>query len=182
MLSPAPKPLPDMLSDHILTQAQDTFAQHRAQKTCGQILGDIDQPLNSACRRWPGCIARPACRHQLGSRLCPQHSHYGSPMETSRPPCDGASANPTFCRALLPPPASAGKQCVGDVSVIHPGSATVCSAAAKTDSGAATLQDADETSQYWRYGAGCYQLVPVTLETCSRLGRPFMAVLISYIS
>jgi hypothetical protein len=41
---------------------------------------------------------------------------------------------------------------VGDVSVIHPGSATVCSAAAKTDSGAAALRDADKITSEVRSG------------------------------
>jgi hypothetical protein len=66
---------------------------------------------------------------------------------------------------------------VGDVSVIHPGSATYCAAAAKTDGGAAAQRDADKTSQYRRYGAGFYRLVPLTVETCGRLGRPFMDLL-----
>jgi hypothetical protein len=65
-------------------------------------------PLNSACRLWPGCVAWPAGRHRPGWRQCPQHSHCSSLMETSGPPCVGASANPTFRPALLPPPASAG--------------------------------------------------------------------------
>jgi hypothetical protein len=84
------------------------------------------------------------------------------------------------------PPASAsenllfsleGQQCVGDVPVIHPGSATYCAAASKTDGGAAAWWDADKTSQYRRYGAGCYRFVPLTVETCGRLGRPFMDLL-----
>jgi hypothetical protein len=70
-----------------------------------------------------------------------------------------------------------GKQCVGDVSVIHLGSATYCAAAAKTDGGAAAQRDADKTSQYRRYGVGCYLFVPLTVETCGRLGRPFMDLL-----
>jgi hypothetical protein len=70
-----------------------------------------------------------------------------------------------------------GQQCVGDVSVIHPGSVTYCTVAAKTDGGAAAWRDADKTSQYRRYGAGCYRFVPLTVETCGRLGRPFMDLL-----
>jgi hypothetical protein len=66
---------------------------------------------------------------------------------------------------------------VGDVSVIHPGSATYCAAAAKTDGGAAARRDADKTSHYRRYGAGCFWFVPLTVQTCGCLGRPFMDLL-----
>jgi hypothetical protein len=38
------KPLPDPLSDHTLTQAQHTYARHRAQSTYDKLLQDVDQP------------------------------------------------------------------------------------------------------------------------------------------
>jgi hypothetical protein len=70
-----------------------------------------------------------------------------------------------------------GQQCVGDVSVIHPGASTYCAVAAKTDGGAATRQDADETALYRGYGAGCYRFVPLTVETFGRLGKPLMKLI-----
>jgi hypothetical protein len=246
---PELEPLPDPLSDHTLTQAQYTYARHRAQSTYKELLWDIDQPpqlrpqtlarLRSlACRSasaWLEAVPaafplrlsdgdfRAALRRLLGESNLPQ----------------GARAAPCFCRALigstdaeyaltchapnalrvlhhdeivdvvrralrrggLPstkepglvvlhpsamgprPPAGArgdllfsleGEQSVGDVSVIHPGSATYCAAAATTGGGAAAQRDADQTSQCRRYRAGCYRFVPLTVETCSRLGRPFM--------
>jgi hypothetical protein len=83
------------------------------------------------------------------------------------------------CRVLrLEPLLPERASCVWcDVSVIQPGSATYCAAAARTDGGAASRRDADKTYQYQRYGAGCYQFVLLTVETCSRLGRPFMDLL-----
>jgi hypothetical protein len=38
------EPLPDPLSDHTLTQAQHTYARHRAQSTYDKLLRDADQP------------------------------------------------------------------------------------------------------------------------------------------
>jgi hypothetical protein len=70
-----------------------------------------------------------------------------------------------------------GQQCVGDVSVIHPGASTYCAVAAETDGGAATQRDADKTALYRGYGAGCYRFVPLTLEALSRLGKPLMKLI-----
>ena len=67
-----------------------------------------------------------------------------------------------------------GEQCVGDVTVVHPGAITYCRVAATTDGGAAAVRDADKSSQYRRYGAGCYRFIPLTVETFGRLGKPFM--------
>jgi hypothetical protein len=243
------EPLPDPLSDHTLTQAQHTYARHRAQSTYDALFRDVDQPpqlrmqtlarLRSvACRSASAWLeAVPTAfplRHSDGDFWAALRRRLG---ESNLP--QGAPAAPCFCKALigstdaehaltchapnalrvlrhdeivdvvrralhrgvLPstkepglailharalgprPPAGArgdllfsleGQQCVGDVSAIHPGSATYCAAAEKTDGGAAALRDADKTSQYRRYGAGCYRFVPLTVGTCSRLGRPFM--------
>jgi hypothetical protein len=62
---PAPKPLPDPFSDHTLTQAQHAYVRHRSQKTT-KSSGTTINPLNSACKRWPGCKVWPAGRHRLG--------------------------------------------------------------------------------------------------------------------
>jgi hypothetical protein len=67
-----------------------------------------------------------------------------------------------------------GQQCMGDVSVIHPGASTYCAVAAKTDGGAAAQRDADKTALYQGCGAGCYRFVPLTVETFGRLGKPLM--------
>jgi hypothetical protein len=39
-----------------------------------------------------------------------------------------------------------GQQCLGDVSVIHPGASTYCVVAAKTNGGAAARRDAAKTA------------------------------------
>jgi hypothetical protein len=70
-----------------------------------------------------------------------------------------------------------GQQCVGDVSVIHPGASTYCAVAAKTDGGAAARRDAAKTALYRGYGAGCYRFVPLTVETFGRLGQPLMKLI-----
>jgi hypothetical protein len=74
-----------------------------------------------------------------------------------------------------------GQQCVGDVSVIHPGASTYCAVAAKTDGSTATRRDADKTALYRGYGAGCYRFVPLTVDTFGRLGKPLMKF-ITYVS
>jgi hypothetical protein len=53
-----------------------------------------------------------------------------------------------------------GEQWVGDVSIIQPGAATHRAAAAQTDGSAAARRDLEKTSQYRRYGPGCYHFVP----------------------
>jgi hypothetical protein len=70
-----------------------------------------------------------------------------------------------------------GQQCVGGVSVIHPGASTYCAVAAKTDGGAATRWDADKTALNRGYGVGCYRFVPLTVETFGRLGKPLMKLI-----
>jgi hypothetical protein len=70
-----------------------------------------------------------------------------------------------------------GQQCVGDVSVIHPGASTYCAVAAKTDGGAAARRDAAKTALYRGYGAGYYRFVPLTVETFGRLGQPLMKLI-----
>jgi hypothetical protein len=66
-----------------------------------------------------------------------------------------------------PPPRARGdllfsleeQQCVGDISVVHPGASRYCAATATTDGGAAAGRDAEKTTLYWGYGAGCYRFV-----------------------
>jgi hypothetical protein len=70
-----------------------------------------------------------------------------------------------------------GEQWVGGVSIIHPRAATYCAAAAQTDGSAAARRDVEKTSQYQRYGAGCYHFVPLTVETYGRLGEPLMKLI-----
>jgi hypothetical protein len=67
-----------------------------------------------------------------------------------------------------------GEQCIGNVSIMHPGAATYRTAAAQTDGGAAARRDVDKTSQYGGYGPGCYHFVPLTVGTYRRLGKPFI--------
>jgi hypothetical protein len=71
------------------------------------------------------------------------------------------------CRYLLL--SLEGQQCVGDVSVIHPGASTYSAVAAKTDSSAAARRDADKTALYRGYGAGCYRFVDTFGRHCGHL-------------
>jgi hypothetical protein len=87
---------------------------------------------------------------------------------SARPPA-GARANLLFSLE--------GEQWVGDVSIIHPGAATYRAATAQTDGGAAARRGVEKTSQYWRYGPGCYHVVPLTVETYGRLGKPLMKLI-----
>jgi hypothetical protein len=70
-----------------------------------------------------------------------------------------------------------GQQCVGEVSVIHPGASTYFAVAAKTDGGAAALRDAAKTALYRGYGAGCYRFLHLTVETFGRLGNSLMKLI-----
>jgi hypothetical protein len=87
---------------------------------------------------------------------------------SARPPA-GARGNLLFSLE--------GEQWVGDVSIIHPGAATYRAAAAQTDGSAAARRDVEKTSHYRRYGAGCYHVVPLTVETYGRLGKPLMKLI-----
>jgi hypothetical protein len=57
---PELQPLPDPLSDHTLTQAQYTYARHRAQSTYNE-LRDIDQPPQ-LCTQTLARLRSMACR------------------------------------------------------------------------------------------------------------------------
>jgi hypothetical protein len=48
---------------------------------------------------------------------------------------------------------------------------------AQTDGGAAARRDVEKTSQYRRFGPGCYHFVPLTVETYGRLGKPLMKLI-----
>jgi hypothetical protein len=52
-----------------------------------------------------------------------------------------------------------GEQWVGGVSITQPGAATYRAAAAQTDGSAAARRDMEKTSQYRRFGPGCYHFV-----------------------
>jgi hypothetical protein len=136
-------------------------------------LGDTDLPHGA-----PASAENSLAPHTLGmpSLPCPMLRKGGWPstkepgLTVLRPqmagPPAGAQGNLVF-------PVK-GEQCVGDVSVMHSGSATHCALAEKTDDGAVARQDADKISQYPGNSADRYRCVPLTVETIGRLSEPFM--------
>jgi hypothetical protein len=54
---------------------------------------------------------------------------------------------------------------------------TYRAATAQTDGGSAARRGVEKTSQYRRYGPGCYHVVTLTVETYGRLGKPFMKLI-----
>jgi hypothetical protein len=63
---------------------------------------------------------------------------------------------------------------VGDVSAIHTGASTFRCAAENTAGAAAARLDEQKRGQYRFQGSTGYLIVPLTLETCGRLGKPLM--------
>jgi hypothetical protein len=66
---------------------------------------------------------------------------------------------------------------VADIPVIHPSGAASLRAAALTDGAAAARRDTTKRAAYNALEPNGYDLIPFSVESCGRLGKPALALL-----